>query len=83
MPWFWEKPNSKKLEIVSTDFDIVNETLIVKFSDGSFAVHQNVKRGYVIGLVIAADKRDFYDTCIRDAFPLTTAAPPAVPTDRN
>lgn len=70
MSWFWKRKPKSEVKILSITYDMTRELLTLGFSDESRAVHDGVKHGYVVGLQIAADKLDFYETCIRHAFPL-------------
>lgn len=72
---FWKRIWRKELELTSFSYDAESGVLTVSFSDKTSATHTAVKLGYVIGLQMAADKLDFYDTCIRNSFPLAADKP--------
>jgi len=69
---FWRKKKTvskTSADIDSFDYNAATRILVVKFHDGSFRTHINVRPGYIVGLEVAADKRDYYESQIAEYFP--------------
>ncbi|MBB4526841.1 UNVERIFIED_ORG: hypothetical protein M2435_006922 [Rhizobium sophorae] len=58
------RTNATTREISNATYSAPTSTLVVEFSDGTKRTHIGVIQGYIVGLQIAANKVDFYESQI-------------------
>ncbi|MBB3656614.1 hypothetical protein FHX15_001842 [Rhizobium sp. BK650] len=56
------RKNYREREITWIGYSENPSRLVIVFSDGSMRTHLNVMPGYIVGLRVAADKLDYYET---------------------
>ncbi|WP_377266081.1 KTSC domain-containing protein [Rhizobium puerariae] len=69
---FWRrktKPSEiRPSAVTSFTYDAVEKLLVVEFADGTQRRHPGVNKGAIVGLEVAGNKRDFYDSEICPRF---------------
>lgn len=58
------KKNHREREINWIGYSEKPSRLVIKFTDGTTRTHLNVMPGYIVGLRVAADKLDYYESQI-------------------